>query len=125
MPLLGFKNEFADMVQNGIKTQTIRKKRKHPVKAGDRLYCWTNLRNSRKKARKLGEFVCKRVDDIYVTEDEICVNGEKLNLCKAAALARCDGFLMDFYPDAYVSLTGFLKRNYGLPFEGVVIHWEA
>jgi len=51
-PLLGF-TKFKEKLLDGSKTQTIRKPRKHPIKVGDTLYIYWNLR--RKNCQKLGE----------------------------------------------------------------------
>jgi len=58
MPLLGF-TKLKSKLLDGSKTQTIRKPRKHPLKVGDKLYIYWNLRM--KSCEKLGEAIVTRV----------------------------------------------------------------
>jgi len=58
MPLLGF-TKLKSKLLDGTKTQTIRKPRKHPLKVGDKLYIYWNLRM--KSCEKLGEAVVTKV----------------------------------------------------------------
>lgn len=55
MPLIGF-TVFKDKILDGSKRQTIRKRRKHPIKIFDRLYLYWHLRQ--KDCVKLGEATC-------------------------------------------------------------------
>ena len=58
MPALPFNKQFVGKVESGEKRQTIRKRRKRPIKAGDRLSFFTGWRT--KKCRKFGHGVCKQ-----------------------------------------------------------------
>jgi hypothetical protein len=44
MPLINFKERFVPLIESGKKRQTIRIKRKNPIKAGDRLILSTGAR---------------------------------------------------------------------------------
>ena len=61
MPLLGFKKQFAPLVEEGQKRQTIRAKRRdgRNPHAGETLFLYTGLRT--KSCRKLGISGCKSV----------------------------------------------------------------
>ena len=56
MPALGFSKLFVAKVERGEKRQTIRKRRKHPIKVGDTLYLKEGWRTS--ACRSIGEVVC-------------------------------------------------------------------
>lgn len=116
MPALNFSACFIEKVQSGKKRQTIRKRRKHPIKEGDRLYLYTGLRT--KRARKLREEICIDVSALRIeSEKEIFLNGKRLDQEAVKDLAVKDGFL---------NAAGFVKwfeYRYGLPFEGDVIRW--
>jgi hypothetical protein len=102
VPLLGFKKQFAMKVRNGlrpmpfkeigIKRQTIRSKRKdgknpHP---GETLYLYTGLRT--KGCTKLGEAVCKGVEEITINWLGANVSGMWLTILGCEQLAIADGF---------------------------------
>jgi len=44
MPALNFKKQFSPSVRDGSKLQTIRMKRKHPIKVADKLFLYTGMR---------------------------------------------------------------------------------
>ena len=77
MPLIGFKKEFADLVESGAKRQTIRAPRKRPIKVGDTLYLYTGLRT--KQCRKLGEGRCYQVIRVDLGPREIIGWGIQLS----------------------------------------------
>lgn len=58
MPLLGF-TKLKNKLLDGTKTQTIRKPRKHPIKVGDKLHIYWNLRM--KSCEKLGEAIVTKI----------------------------------------------------------------
>lgn len=119
MPSLNFKKQFAPDVESLVKRQTIRPKRRKPIKPGDRLYLYTGQRT--KYCRKLGEGYCLSVQDILFDQDKltvsIYVDNYKLGLIEAFELAKADGF--QSVPD-FIS---FFQNNYGLPFNGDLIKW--
>lgn len=117
MALLGFKKRFAPLVEAGTKRQTIRAKRKdgknpHP---GERLYLYTGLRT--KACRKLGEGICKSVEEITIESHEINVAGAWLPHAPVEELAIRDGF------DSFEQILAFFEKEHGLPFWGLLIEW--
>lgn len=97
MPLYNFKSQFAGLVESLKKRQTIRPKRKRPTKIGDVLYLYTGHRT--KKSRKIGEYICKSVDDIFIFRTNlefydfgVHLNGIKLFQDYISILIKKDGF---------------------------------
>lgn len=116
MPALNFKARFADAVERGTKRQTIRAKRKHPIKVGDRLYHYTGMRT--KACRKLAEQDCTHVRGIEIKHpDGVIVDGIRLSRSGATALARRDGF------ETVEDFIEFFRAEHGLPFRGDLIEW--
>ena len=117
MPLLGFKKQFAPMVEAGTKRQTIRAKRKdgRNPKRGDTLYLYVGLRT--KSCRKLGEAVCKSVQEICVDVKGINLSGDWLNDVAMMRIVRADGFQL------WVEFLAFFRKEHGLPFWGLLIKW--
>lgn len=132
MPLLGFKKQFATMVELGlkvqttavpgtaeaiIKRQTIRAKRKdgRNPHVGDTLYLYTGLRT--KACRKLGEAVCVIVEEIVISKYGPIVAGNYLSVDDASDLAFEDGF------KCYGDMLDFFEKEHGLPFWGLLIKW--
>jgi hypothetical protein len=124
MALLGFKKCFALNVQLGKKRQSIRAKRKHPIKVGERLYLYTGLRT--KAARKLGEGVAIFVEEIKIEQcnaggehlTSVEVAGQRLLPTEITELAIADGF-----PDAVAFLKFFAEEHTG-DFVGDLIKWK-
>jgi hypothetical protein len=116
MPAYSFKEMFVHLVLNGKKTQTIRKKRKYSVKAGDILYLYFGLRT--KWCRKLKEVKCKKVDVIQIHKSGVvAVNGVPLNCKEKEKLAEADGF-----PN-FSTMLVWWQQTHQLPFEGNIIYW--
>ena len=116
MPALNFSPQFADAVESGEKTQTIRRHRKKPIVAGDTLYLYTGQRT--KNCRKLGEVVCRSVQDIAIGEVVISVDGLPLDYDRRSLLIERDGFDLD------MSFRAWFRDHYGLPFHGQLIVWD-
>lgn len=117
MALLNFQEQFANGVEFGKKSQTIRKQRKNPIKVGDTLYIYTGLRT--KKARKLRTEKCKWVDQIRIYCDGIGFD-QRWGLSSKRELdefAQADGF------DSFYEMARWFKKTHGLPFEGILIKW--
>ena len=119
MPSLNFKAEFADKVERGLKTCTIRSNHKRPIKAGDVLYLFTGMRTS--SCRRLAIVTCKSTKSIRIVFNRalrVRVAGRWLKHEEIRSLAHRDGFecLQDF--------VDFFPKTYGLPFEGKFIDWE-
>lgn len=116
MPALNFQKQFADKVERGEKRQTIRKKKKHPIKAGDKLYLYTGMRT--KQCRKLGEEVCKKVYKFGIDSDEEVYFDECVLIgIEKEQLAKDDGF------ECAADMIDWFKNTHGLPFFGQVILW--
>lgn len=127
MPLLGFKKQFAPMVACGLmkfptpgiqsKRQTIRAKRRdmrnpHP---GETLYLYVGLRT--KGCRKLGEAICKSVDEITIDDYGVNVSGRWLVTRERREIAQADGF------DCFQCMLDFFRKEHELPFSGLLIKW--
>jgi len=117
MPALNFQGRFAPLVESGEKTQTIRPLRKRPICAGDMLHLYTGMRT--RACRKLGEGLCYMVSPITVTADCCYLYGFLVSNVRAERIAQRDGF------GSWRELAAWFKAQYGLPFNGVLIRWEA
>lgn len=119
MPAISFKQKFAEAIESGAKTQTIRQVWKRPIEVGDTLYLYSGMRTE--NCQKLKVVKCTGVETIKISDPlaftPIKVDGIEISLEEAGALARADGF------KDLVSMIDFFKDNYGLPFEGVIIYW--
>lgn len=129
MVAINFKPEFAEQVESGQKTQTIRKVRKNPIKAGDKLTLYTGQRTN--DCRKLGEVVCVEVIEIEINNKDIRFyynNREQVSVFRkgiAGNLGMVDHFAIQDGFTGWGEMRHFFQEHYGLPFEGVVIRWEA
>jgi len=115
MPLLGFKKQFAEMIESGAKCQTIRAYRKdgRNPKPGDTLYLYTGLRT--KQCRKLKDVICENVSHLDITDTrEIYVDYVFQNRMEEAVMSFKDGF---------ESPQDFFEETHGLPFRGLLIEW--
>ncbi|MBA7627104.1 hypothetical protein ES703_34566 [subsurface metagenome] len=118
MALINFQERFADDVESGKKRQTIRKKRKYPIKLNETLYLYTGLRT--KKARKLREDKCKSLEEVGIFWYGIMLSNKRTPTIQEKFLnefAQADGF------DNFYEMTKWFDKVYGLPFEGVLIKW--
>ena len=119
MGVYNFKDQFEQPIMDNTKLHTIRAKRKHPDKPGNTLYLYVGLRT--KRARKLKEVTCVRIDDIVITQrcrgvPKVRVAGVWLDRSERELLARKDGF-KDFE-----AMAAFWVGR--LPFRGDMIHWR-
>jgi len=116
MPAFNFKKRFAPLVEQKIKRQTVRAKRKDGRNAhvGDTLYLFTGMRT--KSCRRLGEEICKEVHEIHIDSFGIYI-GEWLTDRERANFAVADGF-KDFG-----DMKEFFNKERGLPFEGLLYKW--
>lgn len=123
MPALSF-SVFKDKILSGAKRQTIRSVRKNPIKEGDKLFLYWK-QQSPKDCEELGEATCTSVKPITIYKDDCFVtlaNKERENIddpCDLNKFAIADGF------DNWDDLVKYFEKNYGLPFEGVLIQWDA
>jgi hypothetical protein len=117
--VLNFKEQFAAAVKSGRKRQTIRKRRKNPIRVGDTLAFWTGLRT--KGARPLRSPArCKSLTRIAMCEAGAVLGRRRWLSLKSKTLrdlARMDGFAT---PDEMIE---FFKDLYGLPVFLNIIRW--
>lgn len=138
--IIGAKPEVYDFIPHGKiisdivpKRQTIRAMRRYPIKKGDRLYHYYALRT--KNCRKLGETICKDVQEIQITAKEFTISkkyagkiitvpsieilteGITLSTDEANVLARQDGF------SDIITMANFWLDTHSLPFKGQLIKW--
>ena len=123
-PLLGFQAQFADVVESGEKTQTIRayRKDKRDPKPGDTLYLYTGLRT--KQCRKLGEAIAESVEVIGIGEAMFCEDESPIEIVPLVLLPReaHDLAIRDGFSDLDEMLS-FFDKTHDLPFEGLLIRW--
>lgn len=123
MPAYNFQKQFAPLILAGVKTQTIRPRRKRPTRVGDALYLYTGMRT--KHCQKLIERPCMSVEPIRISDDvsdlyygSIWVSQRGLSYPEMVDLSRKDGF------PSLVSFFEFFTKTYGNLFEGELIKWE-
>jgi hypothetical protein len=127
---------FQDKILSGEKRQTIRKAAR--CKPGDRLQLYTGMRT--KQCRKLGDAVCMDVVGIGLSRSHlefhehgsVEIPSERMiarDIARPVKLFDVDNIM----PHEFAQIDGFsnlddmlnfFDRNYGLPFEGVVITWR-
>ncbi len=138
--LLGFKKQFADWVESGTKTHTIRAPRVIRPRVGETCHCYTGLRQ--KGARLLGRFPLVCVQQVVIWRIEgsrygvpltIHIDGARLSDSEANDFFHRDGFR----PEAYTGnlrLEAFLYpsiemaaefwKDREMPWTGDLIHWK-
>lgn len=112
--LLVFQPQFVPAIREGSKTQTVR--RTMDLEVGDPL----ELRylEAPQKCNAIFKTTCRAKQPIEISKegalriDGVCIDPEDED-----SFARSDGFLNKS------QLLDFMKKTYGLPFEGHVIHW--
>ena len=118
MPILNFQRQFKEAVMSGVKTQTIRAKRKFPIEKGDPLFLYVGLRT--KKTEKIGEVVCLSSEEIEIKRHEVVWCGGFFWINDAKDLnkfAQDDGFRN------WNDMIEWFKKTHGLPFKGNLIKW--
>ena len=125
MVAYNFQKQFANDVEKGIKTQTIRAPRKdnRHAKPGDTIQLYTGMRT--KSCRKLGEGICDHAQNISISENSfMIINAEEGAIIPFFGeetlnnIALHDGF------ENYNEMLKWFEHTHGLPFEGVLISWE-
>lgn len=115
MPAYNFKREFAGKIEAGTKRHTIRKERKYPTKQGQELSLYTGMRT--KNCRLLRRSPCLAVLPVQIHRTSAIVDGVMICDEELATLAHDDGF------ESSESFIEFFRKQYGLPFRGVLIKW--
>lgn len=134
--LLGFKAQFAQYVQEGSKTHTIRGFRVNQPKVGDIAHCYTGLRQRgpiiqklasgevvrEKKARLLGRFPIVKIEavDIWIhlglieigIHESSASEPRLLDKSEASELAWRDGFREDGRDLSLVHMAKFWMANH-------------
>jgi hypothetical protein len=119
-----FKPRFAPLVEAGTKPHTVRPTPKRMPKVGDKisLRMWMG-RPYGSKQRVLRESVVTKVEPIRLidTGRELIVTmaGRALEPEEINAFAQADGFA------GGLEMFDWFEATHGLPFEGIVIHWEV
>ena len=127
MPQFNFHALFAEDVEAGRKTQTVRAERKHAPRVGETAHCFTGLRTA--AARVLGRFPIVAVRPIFIDLDRtvtITETGDPnavyhrrpLAGDELEAFARADGF------ETAAEFLGWIEETHRLPFEGTVTYWQ-
>jgi len=116
--LLGFQKQFVDKILSGEKRQTIRARRKYPIKVGDKLQLYYGLRT--KQCKKIMDARCKQTHDIEIKSDgTIFINNFLLN-ATYDPIAKADGF------NNYNEMYNWFCKNHNLKkenFIGNIICW--
>ena len=117
MPAINFQKQFAEVVENGSKRQTIRAIRKNPIKKGDTLYLYTGMRT--KSCKKLWTVICQGTNKftIDVTGRNWKIDGTIILSDRKDKIAKDDGF------DNWIRMIKWFRKTHGLPFEGNIIYW--
>ena len=121
MVAYNFQKQFADVVERGEKTQTIRAPRKNGhAKVGDNLQLYYGMRT--KQCRKLRDAVCTKCLNVTITRDFVRLSGgDRITMSNSHALIR---FASDDGFDSWQQMRDWFDDKYGLPFSGVLISWE-
>jgi len=114
-----FKPQFAPMVLNGTKRQTIRPTPKRLPQPGDleSWRQWTGL-PYRSKQRELVQVRIKEVQRIVIRDGGMVLADKFLSVPEIVKIATADGFLG--WPD----FLGWFNFTHGLPFTGILIKAE-
>lgn len=122
MAAYNFQKQFAPLVENGKKRQTIRAvgKRRH-AKPGEPIQLYTGMRT--KVCRKLitPDPVCVEVSllCIHLGHPRATVNGQIIEGKALDNLAKADGF------NTAEEMREWFSTVHGLPFHGLIIKWEV
>lgn len=120
MPLLNFMPRFVDPIRLGTKHQTIRARRKIPIKPGDLLYLYCGARTAH-CFKTLNEAVpCTKIREIIIRIGPMAtyveIDGTRLARDEKEQLALSDGF------QSFADMETFWKDRPS--FEGNIIHWR-
>lgn len=115
MGLYNFRPRFEEPIVRGLKTHTIRARRKYPDKPGDTMHMYIGLRQ--KGARLLMRRPCVKVQEIEIWERGVVIDGITLDHAERDALAVSDGF-----SSGWLEMLAFWEGR--LPFKGNIFHWK-
>ena len=120
--LINFKPQFADRVESGEKTQTIRRYRADGKKMqpGDTVKLYTGLRTRNARCFRVATVAAVNRVRMDASENVIVVDGDRLDADRAAAFARADGFT------CVSEMIAWFKNQYmSNEFEGFCVQWHA
>lgn len=128
MSSLTFNEEFAGAVESGAKTQTIRRVRETPIKVGDTLQLYTG-HHVLPCRQQIGVGVVREISAVRLSADGVDayvtplwqlmrMPPEQSEDVTEGEFAKADGF------KDWPEMRDWFERQYGLPFEGVLIRWE-
>lgn len=112
---------FKDKLLDGSKTQTIRKPRKNPIRAGDKLQLYWKQRS--KESKNLFDAVCTETFFVELADDgrlQVWMDGEPMSRRSVGKIIHADGFgsaheFRDWFVGHY---------NLSTPTEFQVIRWK-
>lgn len=134
--LLGFKRQFADYVEEGSKTHTVRAFRVIPPRVGETCHCYVDPRQ--KTMRLLGRWPCVKVEPITIDFTpmgiayvlRLTIGDNTLSHDEALAFAWADGFrdgrrggALDRMADFWIQSKRLADSVNAAPWHGQVIHW--
>lgn len=123
MKVLMFQSRSAPLVESGLKRQTIRPKRKHPIRPGDTLSLrtWSGkpYRSKQRVIRPATSCNSVRGVAIFPNRDktEACMLVDGYNWTDHESMAKADGFAN------WKDMWTWFANTHGLPFEGDLITW--
>lgn len=124
MHIVMFERRFVSLVRRGVKTHTIRPRRKRPIHVGDALSlrCWRGLAYRSRQQQINQGFVVSvapiRIDRGPRGMPDIDVDGTHLLANEANLLAIADGF------QDVIEFLEWRHERYGLPWSGQLITWR-
>jgi hypothetical protein len=117
---ISFNKRFVDLVELGVKTQTIRANRKdgrRPV-PGDQINCYFGLRTKHATLIKIGEITSVRDVRIEPARKLVWIGGSLLPPKKWDGFAKADGF------EDYADMMSWWQRTHAAErFNGFMIQW--
>jgi len=124
MPAYSFKKQFVPMILDGSKVHTIRRRRKHPIKVGVKLFLYTGMRT--KQCKLIAVIECVKVEPIVIMPDEKSLfipniyNGwDLLSVNAINQIAHEDGF-----EDAYDFFDFFKRYREEVLYDFEIIWWD-
>jgi hypothetical protein len=121
-----FKPQFAPLVEQRIKRQTVRPTPKRMPRPGDRisLRAWTGL-PYRTPQRVLLESIVTGVSDITLEPTRLWLNERLITKHprRSSGEQTLDSFAMADGFESWSAMAAWFEREHGLPFNGILIEW--
>lgn len=118
MVAYSFKAQFVPLVEQGLKTKTIRGHRKRHAKPGEAIQLYTGMRTSACRKLRNPDPICKAITPIQIDLKGITLDRRLLTKDEAQTLAKADGFT------SLEEMLLFFQGLHGLPFTGYLIEWQ-